>query len=128
MGGLRVSGIVHRVGWRGDRASLVQGESRRSSSGQPADRSHSVSPADLKPGSQNIASAGISQYTVYEAPNNTLIVQPSGGGMPPPPQQPPQMIAQSPPLDMQMMGGGVSEMDIVKTLNTVQLFTDLTTT
>ena len=86
------------------------------------------SSADLKPGSQNIASAGINQYTVYEAPNNTLIVQPSGGGMPPPPQQPPQMIAQSPPLDMQMMGGGVSEMDIVKTLNTVQLFTDLTTT
>ena len=83
--------------------------------------------ADLKPVSQEIASAGISQYTLLNGPeNNTIIVQPSGGGMPPPPAQPPQMIAQAPPLDMQMMGGGPSKLDQVLALNTLITFTKLT--
>ena len=85
------------------------------------------SSANIKPGSQEIASAGISQYTLLNGPeNNTIIVQPSGGGMPPPPAQPPQMIAQAPPLDMQMMGGGPSKLDQVLALNTLITFTKLT--
>ena len=86
------------------------------------------SSVDVKPGSQEVASAaGISQYTLLNGPeNNTIIVQPSGGGMPPPPAQPPQMIAQAPPLDMQMMGGGPSKLDQVLALNTLITFTKLT--
>ncbi len=73
------------------------------------------------------SAAGISQYTLLNGPeNNTIIVQPSGGGMPPPPAQPPQMIAQAPPLDMQMMGGGPSKLDQALTLNTLIIFTKLT--
>lgn len=73
------------------------------------------------------SAAGISQYTLLNGPeNNTIIVQPSGGGMPPPPAQPPQMIAQAPPLDMQMMGGGPSKLDQALALNTVITFTKLT--
>ena len=73
------------------------------------------------------SAAGISQYTLLNGPeNNTIIVQPSGGGMPPPPSQPPQMIAQAPPLDMQMMGGGPSKLDQVLALNTLITFTKLT--
>ena len=83
--------------------------------------------ANIKPASQEIASAGISQYTLLNGPeNNTIIVQPSGGGMPPPPAQPPQMIAQAPPLDMQMMGGGPSKLDQALALNTLITFTKLT--
>ena len=86
------------------------------------------SSVDVKPGSQEVASAaGISQYTLLNGPeNNTIIVQPSGGGMPPPPAQPPQMIAQAPPLDMQMMGGGPSKLDQALALNTLITFTKLT--
>ena len=86
------------------------------------------SSVDVKPGSQEVASAaGISQYTLLNGPeNNTIIVQPSGGGMPPPPAQPPQMIAQAAPLDMQMMGGGPSKLDQALALNTLITFTKLT--
>ena len=73
------------------------------------------------------SAAGISQYTLLNGPeNNTIIVQPSGGGMPPPPAQPPQMIAQAPPLDMQMMGGGPSKLDQALALNKLITFTKLT--
>ena len=72
------------------------------------------------------SAAGISQYTLLNGPENTLIVQPSGGGMPPPPTQPPQMISQAPPLDMQMMGGGPSKLDQALALNTLITFTKLT--
>ena len=46
--------------------------------------------------------------------------------MPPPPTQPPQMIAQAPPLDMQMMGGGPSKLDQALALNSAIMFTKLT--
>ena len=72
------------------------------------------------------SAAGISQYTLLNGPENTLIVQPSGGGMPPPPTQPPQMITQAPPLDMQMMGGGPSKLDQALALNSAIMFTKLT--
>jgi hypothetical protein len=36
------------------------------------------------------------------------------------------MIAQAPPLDMQMMGGGPSKLDQVLALNTLITFTKLT--
>jgi len=91
-------------------------------------------PANVDPKDVNVeafgpqaSAAGISQYTLLNGPeNNTIIVQPSGGGMPPPPSQPPQMIAQSPPLDMQMMGGGPSKLDQALALNKLITFTKLT--
>lgn len=77
-------------------------------------------------GNQSSA-AGIESYTLFNGPeNNTIIIQSSGGGMPPPPAQSPPMIAQAPPLDMQMMGGGPSKLDQAHTLNKLITFTKLT--
>ena len=83
--------------------------------------------ANIKPGSQEIASAdigksgGINQYTTYNSPNNTFIIQNGGqtiAAAPPPAQ----IVSQNnSPNPIQ----GVNMMDIVNRYNNTMLLTSL---
>jgi|TARA_Y100000033_G_scaffold9284_1_gene8424 hypothetical protein len=83
--------------------------------------------ANIKPGSQEIASAdigksgGINQYTTYNSPNNTFIIQNGGqtiAAAPPPAQVVSQNNSPNPTQ-------GVNMMDIVNKYNNTMLLTSL---
>ena len=83
--------------------------------------------ANIKPGSQEIASAdigksgGINQYTTYNSPNNTFIIQNGGqtiAAAPPPAQVVSQNNSPKPTQ-------GVNMMDIVNKYNNTMLLTSL---
>ncbi len=85
------------------------------------------SSANIKPGSQEIASAdigksgGINQYTTYNSPNNTFIIQNGGqtiAAAPPPAQVVSQNNSPNPTQ-------GVNMMDIVNKYNNTMLLTSL---
>ena len=89
------------------------------------------SSANIKPGSQEIASAdigksgGINYYTSYNAPNNTTIIMQQGGDQMPPQSSPPQMMASAPPP---MITTGPSSYDVALKMHGIFQLNNLQTT